>query len=192
MIMDSSSSIVCTPENEVLNFNQRGGENLKDAWYRICNAHNRSICKQSTIVLLRCFYVGITTWYRFVLDTIIGGNFLMSPPFDALNAMGNLVGSPPLMVNETILTLEHVMERLDTIEKKVLTEDHMEIIHKKMHNFATNPGSKAGDIFKLLKERGTLIHERIEESPSRIDKLEEIFSNLSTAFASNNLSRKLP
>ena len=145
--MDSSSSVYCTPENEVLNFKQRGGENLKDAWYRICNAHNRSIHKQSTIVLLCCFYVGITTWYRFVLDTITGGNFLMSPPFDALNAMGNLVGSPPLMVNETILTLEHVMERLDAIEKKMLTEDHMEIIHKKMHNFATKIGSKVGEVF---------------------------------------------
>ena len=88
----------------------------------------------------------------------------MSPPLDALNAMGNLVGSPPIMVNETILTLEHVMERLDAIEKKMLTEDHMEILDKKMHNFATNLGSKAGDILKLLKERATLIHERIEES----------------------------
>ena len=64
----------------------------------------------------------------------------MSPPFDALNAMGNLVGSPPLIVNEKKLTLEHIMERLDAIEKKMLTEDHMEIIHKKMHNFATNLG----------------------------------------------------
>ena len=51
--MDSSSSIVCTPENEVLNFKQRGGENIKDAWYTICNAHNRSIRKQPL-----CFYVG--------------------------------------------------------------------------------------------------------------------------------------
>ena len=79
VVMDSSSSIVCTPKNEVLNIKQRGGENLKDAWYRISNAHNRSICKQSTVVVLRCFYVGITTWYRFVLHTITGGNFLMSP-----------------------------------------------------------------------------------------------------------------
>ena len=39
---------------------------------------------------------------------------------DAFNALGNLVGSPPLMINETILTLEHVMERLDVIEKKML------------------------------------------------------------------------
>ena len=85
--MDSSSSIACTPENEVLIFKQRNGENLKDAWYRICNAHNRSICKQSTVVLICCFYVGITTWYRFILDTITDGNFLMCPFLDAFNAM---------------------------------------------------------------------------------------------------------
>ena len=96
------------------------------------------------------------------------------------------------MINETTLTLEHVMERLDAIEKKMLTEDHMEIIDKKMHNFATNIVSKAGDIFKLLKQKGTVIHERIEESPSRIDKLEEIFSNLSTDFASAKTIEKTP
>ena len=84
IIMASSSLATCTPENEVLNFKQRGGENLKDAWYRICNAHNRSTRKQSTTVLLHNFYVGITTWYRFVLDTITRENFLICPPMDAL------------------------------------------------------------------------------------------------------------
>ena len=126
VFIDFSSSIACTPENEVLNFKQMGGENLKDAWYRICNAHNRSIHKQSTVVLLRCFYVGITTWYKFVLDTITGGNFLMCPSLDAFNALGNLVGSPPLVIYETILTLKHVMDRLDAIEKKMLTVEHIE------------------------------------------------------------------
>ena len=51
---------------------------------------------------------------------------------------------------------------------------------------------KSGAIFKLLKERGTLIHERIEESPSRIDKLEEIFSNLSTAFTTTKIIEETP
>ena len=59
------------------------------------------------------------------------------PSLDAFNAMGNLVGSPPLMVNERNLTLEHVMERQDAIEKKMLTEEHIENLDKKMHNFAT-------------------------------------------------------
>ena len=106
--------------------------------------------------------------------------------------MGNLVGSPPLMINETTLTLEHVMERFDAIEMKMLTKEHIENLDKKMHNFATKIGSKAGEVFKLLKERGTIIHERIEESLSRIDKLEEIFSNLSTAFASAKTIEKPP
>src|SRR3989337_1689854 len=53
VVMASSSSIVCTSENEVLNFKQRGGENLKEAWNRICNAPNRFIRKQSTVILLR-------------------------------------------------------------------------------------------------------------------------------------------
>jgi hypothetical protein len=130
--MASSSSIAFTLENEVLNFKQREGENLKDAWYRICNAHNRSISKQSTVVHLCCFYVGITTWYRFVLDTITGGNFLMCPSLDAFNALGNLVGSPPLMINETVLTLEHVMQRLDAIEKGMVTLDQIEKLDTKM------------------------------------------------------------
>ena len=139
------------PENEVLKFKQRGGENLKDAWYRICNADNRSVHKQSTVVLLRSFYVGITTWYRFVLDTITGGNFLMCPSLDAFNAMGNLLGSPPLLINETTLTLEHVIERLDAIEKKMLIEENFEKLDKRMHNLANRIRSKSGDALKVLK-----------------------------------------
>ena len=61
-----------------------------------------------------------------------------------------------------------------------------------MHNFATNIGSKAGDILKLVREKGTIIHKRIEESPSQIGKLEEIFSNLGTAFASAKTIEKTP
>ena len=55
------------------------------------------------------------------------------------------------MINETTLTLEHVMERLDAIEKKMLTKEHFKNLDKKMHNFATKFGSKAGEVFKLLK-----------------------------------------
>ena len=58
VVMASPLSTPLSPENEVLNFKQWEGENLKDAWYRICNAQNRSTRtrKQSTSVLLRNFY----------------------------------------------------------------------------------------------------------------------------------------
>ena len=58
--MASPPIIVNSPDHEVLNFKQREGENLKDAWHRICNAQNRPTSKQSTSVLLRNFYLGIT------------------------------------------------------------------------------------------------------------------------------------
>ena len=43
------------------------------------------------------------------------------------------------------------MEILEAIEKKMLTEEHIENLDKKMHNFSTKIGSKAGEVFKLLK-----------------------------------------
>jgi hypothetical protein len=57
-------------EVEVCTFKQQGGESLKDAWYRISNAHHRSTKRHSTMILLRNFYVGITSWNRYVLDTL--------------------------------------------------------------------------------------------------------------------------
>ena len=45
--MASSSLVTTTPENEVLNFKQRGGENLKDAWYRICVVGNEHLWDRS-------------------------------------------------------------------------------------------------------------------------------------------------
>ena len=71
--MASPPVIVSTPDNEVLNVKQRERETLKDACYRICNTQNRSTHKQSTTVLLHNFYVGVTPWNRYVLDTITGG-----------------------------------------------------------------------------------------------------------------------
>jgi hypothetical protein len=58
------------PEVEVRSFKQQGGESLKDAWYRINNAHHRCTKKHSTTILLRNFYVGISSWNRYVLDTL--------------------------------------------------------------------------------------------------------------------------
>jgi len=115
----------------------------------------------------------------------------MCPTLDAFNTLGNLVGSPPLVINETILTLKHVIERLDAIEKKMLTVEHIENLDRKMQSYSTKVGSKVGDIFKLLKEKGIVLHERIEESLSRIDKIEETFSNLRTAFASAKTPMKI-
>jgi hypothetical protein len=49
------------PEVEVHTFKQQGGESLKDAWYRISNVYHRCTKKHSTMIILRNFYVGISS-----------------------------------------------------------------------------------------------------------------------------------
>ncbi|KAE8818258.1 Far1 [Hordeum vulgare] len=139
-----------TPENEVLNFRQNEEENLKDAWYRICNAQSRST----------------------------RGNFLGSQTVDSYRAIINLVGSPPLMVNGTILTLEHVMQRLDAIENKIATVELIEGLDRKIHNQISQYGSKVGNFLKNLKEKEFIVNDS-----SRIGKLEDVITNLGSTFA---------
>ena len=182
--MASPLSSPLSPENEVLNFKQREGENLKDDWYRIYNAQNRSTRKQSTSVLLRIFYVGITPWNRFILDTITGGNFLGSHTFGSYNAMIDLFGPPPLLVNGTMLTLEHVMQRLEIIENEVATVELIENLDKKIQNQITQYGSKLGLTLNFFKEKEPLVNERIDQDSTRIDKLEGIITDLGSAFSS--------
>ena len=65
----------------------------------------------------------------------------------------------------------------------MLTGENIEKLDKRMHNLANRIGSKAGDALKLIKEKEPAFNERIEESTPGIDKLEEFFSNLTTAFS---------
>ncbi|KAE8785168.1 Far1 [Hordeum vulgare] len=115
-------------------------------------------------------------WYT--LDTIVSGNFLGSHTVDSYRAIINLVGSPPLMVNGTILTLEHVMQRLDAIENKITTVELTEGLDRKIHIQITQYGSKEGNFLKNLKEK-----ELIVNVSSRIGKLEDVITNLGSAFA---------
>ena len=44
--------------------------------------------------------------------------------------MIDLLGPPPLLVNGTVLTLEHVMQRLDITENKIATVELIENLDK--------------------------------------------------------------
>ncbi|KAE8778368.1 Far1 [Hordeum vulgare] len=115
-------------------------------------------------------------WY--ILDTIVGGNFLGSHTVDFYGAIMNLVGSPPLMVNGTTLTLEHVMQRLDTIENKFAKVELIESLDRKIHNQITQYGSNVGMVFKNLREKEPIVNDS-----GRIGKLEDAITNLGYAFA---------
>ena len=53
VIMSGSAHHVSVPEVEIRSFKQQSGESLKDAWYRISDAHRRCAKKYSTMILLR-------------------------------------------------------------------------------------------------------------------------------------------
>ena len=107
------------PEVEFRSFKRQGGENLKDAWYRINDSHRRCTKKYSTLILLRNFYVGITSSYRYVLDTLTWGNFLGTPAQEACNSIESLVGTPPIKDIKTEITLEDVIKKLDYMERNL-------------------------------------------------------------------------
>ena len=107
-----------------------------------------------------------------------------SHTFDSYNAMIDLFGTPPLLVNGTMLTLEHVMQRLDIIENKIATMELIENLDKKIHNQITQYGSKVGVTLNFFKEKEPIVKEKIDQDSTRIGKLEDVITNLGSAFSS--------
>jgi DNA-directed RNA polymerase subunit H (RpoH/RPB5) len=71
------------------------------------------------MILLRNFYVGISSWNRYVLDTLGGGNFLGTPALEACTLIESLVGVPPIHVVKTEVTLDEVLEKLSSLQKSL-------------------------------------------------------------------------
>ena len=117
---------------------------------------------------------------------------MSSHTFDAYNAMLDFFGPPPLLVNGTTLTLEHVMQRLEIIENKIATVELIENLDKKIHNHITQFGSRVGVTLKNLKEKEPIVNEKIDLDSARIGKLEDIITNLGSAFSSMKNTPKAP
>ena len=84
--------------------------------------------------------------------------------------MIDLFGPPPLLVNGTMLTLEHVMQRLEIIENKVATVELIENLDRKIHNQITQYGSEVGVALKFFKEKKHMVNEKIDQDSTRIEK----------------------
>jgi DNA-directed RNA polymerase subunit H (RpoH/RPB5) len=160
------------PEVEVRTFKQQGGESLKDAWYRISNAHHRCTKKHSTMILLRNFYLGISSWNRFVLDTLAGGNFLGTPALEACTLIESLVGVPPIHVVKTEVTLDEVLEKLSSLEKS-------------LPNILDN-ASQVNESIENIGKRITVLEDSTTHDSQnlRIGKLEESMETSSSIFSS--------
>src|SRR3954470_18468265 len=148
-------------EAEVLTFSQRGGESLKDAWYRINDSKKRATKKQSHTILLRNFYVGTTSWNRFLLDTTINGNFIEAPVWEALNVIENLVGSLPIASIKENITLAHIMIKLEKIELKMPIINKIYELDRKIQG---NLNSLDSFMHKIIKTLETIKFLDVESS----------------------------
>ena len=176
--MSGSAHYVLAPEIEVRSFKQQDRESLKDAWYRISNAHRRCTKKHSTMILLGNFYVGITSWYRYVLDTLTGGNFLGTPALEAINIIESLVGTPPVNDIKNGITLEDVIKKLEAMEKNL----------SGLLGNANKVGESLSNINrKVTALEASAIH---RDQNFRIGELEEAFDTLSSTFVSIEAKRQ--
>src|SRR4051812_43282767 len=171
-------------EAEVLTFTQRGGEILKDAWCRINDSQERATKKQSTTILLRNFYVGITSWNRFVLDTPINGNFIEAPVWEALNVIENLVGSLPIDSIKEDITIAHSMKKLQKIELEMPSINNINELDRKIQG---NLNSLDNSMHKIVKTLETIKYLDVESS--RIEKIEEVIDTLGTTFSSIKMKK---
>jgi hypothetical protein len=124
------------------------------------------------MILLRNFYVGISSWNRYVLDTLAGGNFLGTPALEACTLIGSLVGVPHINVVKTKITLEEVIEKLSTFEKS-------------LPNLLDNASQVNESIESIGKRITVLEASTIHDSQNlRTGKLEESMETLSSIFFS--------
>jgi hypothetical protein len=74
------------------------------------------VCEEAFyLILLRNFYVGISSWNRYVLDILAGGNFLGTPTLVACTLIESLVGVPPRNVVKTEVTSDEVLKKLSSL-----------------------------------------------------------------------------
>ena len=159
--------------------NKRGGESLKDAWYRINDSKKRATKKQSTTILLTNFYVGVTSWIRFILDTAINGNFIEALVWEALNVMENLVGNLPVVSIQEDITLSNIMKKLEKVELEIPSISRINELDYKIQG---NLNRLDSSMHKIIKTLETIKFHDLD--PSRIDKIEEIIDTLGNTFSS--------
>ena len=74
------------------------------------------------------------------------------------------------------------MRRLEIIENKVATVELIENLDNKIHHQITQYESKVGVTLKFFNEKEHIVNERIDQYFTRIGKLEDIITNLGSAF----------
>ena len=93
--MASAVFITSSPDFEVLDFKQRQGENLKDAWFRMLESYRSCALEGDFKILIRNFYIGLTLPHKQLLDVAVEGEFIEVDPSSAYEILEGIVGVLP-------------------------------------------------------------------------------------------------
>src|SRR3954451_9133544 len=105
-----------TPEEMIFTVKQGSEESFKEAWSRINESYNKTEPKMTLGLLLTSFYFGLVLRYRYVLDTLVGGDFLQSDEDKSFNAIKRLITiySIPNSFDSSIASIYARMYTLET------------------------------------------------------------------------------
>jgi hypothetical protein len=120
----------------------------------------------------------ISSWNRYVLDTLAGGNFLGTPALEACTLIESIVGVPPINVIKTDITFEEVFEKLSSLEKS-------------LPNILDN-ASQVNESIESIGKRITVLQASTthDSKNSRIGKLEESMETLRSIFSSLKFNKE--
>ena len=117
----------------------------------------------------------------------MGGNFLGAHTLEALNVIESLVGNPPIDEIKTDVTLEHVLDRLDTVEKNIINVLKKNELDKMLIDHVYKLDGSIKNISKRVKAVETM--KASENQPSRIDKIEEVIETLGSTLSSLKIKK---
>ena len=120
-------------ESEVLDFHQRNGENMKEAWDITSIAHKRIMPWIPIKIVLRNFYHGLFIWCKHSLDIIAKGDFLEcdeARSLDIIHGLSNyhVYGSVFDTIIDRVATIERRTDALDLREREKPMVDKEQIL----------------------------------------------------------------
>ena len=122
--------------------------------------------------------MGITNWHRYVLDNLIGGNFLGTPALEASLILECLLGIPPVKEIKVEISLEDVLKKLEGME-------NLPSIDVKLDKLLNNT-EKIDMSLEVLSKR-IVAFETCFKNPdqnSRIEEIEGVIDTMSKTFSS--------
>jgi hypothetical protein len=129
-----------SPEGMIFTFKQGSDESFKEPWGRINNYYDNTEPKMTLSLLLINFHFGLVLRYRYALDTVVGGDFLICDGDQAFNGVKKVIAtySSP---SDYDSSLASICARLNTLETSTTSLKEYCFILRESFSITSEPSS---------------------------------------------------